>query len=395
MIEGLPAEMISVITRWERTVKVTTFLEGEEVSHSVDPFGISDLSFTPIIAYFDPDYDDMALKLQSIVRGLIDSQRASDRRMMAMMAMFEQQAGAGLDYEVDALVDDEDAFTTGSGKPRLFQKNALAQGRAKDRDVRDIPPGAFQLHQLFDQQIPKSVGVNEEMTGFAQGGNPQIAGFLAKMRQQGGLVGLRDLYSNLAISTKTIGSKALKLYQQYPIEKVRRILNKEPSPQFSNSDFGKYDAVTAEGMITDTQRNLFYADLVHLKELGLRLQDPAPISWLTLLKNAPVTMKTELLQEAMQMEQQKQQQQQKIEQLTQTSQQLEIERVKGEILANRGIAEERRSQAVENQADAALNRAKTAAEIDDIGTSRAIELLQMAIQIEQIGQQDIKAESKS
>ncbi|KKL56439.1 hypothetical protein LCGC14_2245390, partial [marine sediment metagenome] len=117
--QGLPPEMLSVISRWTDTVEISTFLEGQETSNGIDLFGIGDLSFTPIIAYFDPDFDRMEMKLQSVVRGLVDSQRAADKRMMSMMAMFEQQVGAGLDYEEDALVDDEDAFTTGSGKPRL------------------------------------------------------------------------------------------------------------------------------------------------------------------------------------------------------------------------------------------------------------------------------------
>ena len=393
--DGIPSELISVFTRWEPTVEVTVFLEGKEVTHSVDPYGISDFSFTPVIAYFDPDFDRMEIKLQSVIRGLVDSQRAADKRMMSMMAMFEQQVGSGLDYEEDALVDDEDAFITGPGKPRQFRKDALTQGRARDRVTPDIPAGMFQLHDLFDRQMPKSLNINDELTGFGEGGNAQVAGFLAKLRMQGGLVGLEDLFDNLSWSRKTVGEKRLKLYQQYPLEKVKRVLDQEPSQEFVTGDFGKYDAATVEGIITDTQRNMFYNDLIQLKELGLKLQDPAPISWPMLMKNAPVAMKGELMKEVEQNEQKKQEAQQKQEQMQQQSRMLEMERVKGEILGNRGIAEERRAQAVENMSDAALNRAKTAAEIEDLATGRAIELLQQAIQIEQINQQNVEAKAKS
>lgn len=401
--DGVPPELLSVITRWVPTVEVTTILEGHEVNHGIDLFGIGDFSFTPIIAYFDPDYDRMEMKLQSVVRGLVDAQRAGDKRKMAMVAVFEQQIGAGLDYEEDALIDDEDAFLTGSGKPRLFKKDALQQNRAKDRVIPDIPTGMFQFEDLMDQKMIKTVGINEEMTGFAggkpggkPGGNPQVAGYLAKMRIAGGLIGLRGLFRNLALSEKTIGRKNLKLYQQYPIEKVRRILNQEPSQEFYNHDFGKYDAATVQGIITDTQKNMHYADLVQLVDILMRLKQPVPPFILSMLmKNAPIAGKPELLKQIQQYEQQKQKAEAEAKQRQDMMQALEIERVKGEIFANRGIAAEQRSQAVENITDAAYNRAKTMAEIQDMMQGRINEYFQLAIQLEGIKQQNQEVKAKS
>lgn len=401
-VDGIPPNLLSVYSRFEPTIEVTTLLEGTEVGRGIDLFGIGDFSFTPVIAYYDPDYDRMEDKLQSVVRGLVDQQRASDKRMMAMTAVFEQQIGAGLDYEEDALVDDEDAFLTGSGKPRLFSKDALAQNRAKDRIIPDIPAGMFQFEDLTSRKMAKSAGINEEMTGFAgnrsgkPGGNPQVAGFLAKLRMAGGLIGLRGLYKNLGLSKKVIGRKLLKLYQQYPLEKVRRILNQEPSPQFRSHDFGKYDAACVAGILTDTQKNMFYADLVQLVDLLMRLKQPVPPFMLSMLmKAAPIAGKPELLKQIEQYEQQKQQAEQEQRQKQDMMQQLEIERVKGEILANRGIAEAQRAKAVEDISDAAYNRAKTAAEIQDLMQGRINEYFQLAIQLEGIKQQNIEVKAKS
>ena len=395
-VDGIPSELLSVIKQWEPTVEVTTILEGQEVNHGIDTFGIGDFSFTPIIAYYDPDYDRMEMKLQSVVRGLVDAQRAGDKRKMAMVAVFDQQIGAGLDYEEDALVDDEDAFLTGSGKPRLFKKDALAQNRPTDRVIPDIPQGMFQFEDLMDTRMMKSAGINEEMTGAAQGGNPQIAGYLAKLRMMGGLIGLKGLFRNLALSEKTIGGKLQKLYQQYPVEKVRRILNQEPSQEFYNHEFGKYDTATVQGVITDTQKNMFYADLVQLCELAARLKQPLPPGICTmLLKNAPIAGKPKLLKIIQEYEQQQAQAAQEQKQKQDMMQQLEIERVKGEIFANRGIAEAQRAKAVEDISDAAYNRAKTAAEIEDLMVGRRNELFSLAIQLEQIKQQNTEVKAKS
>jgi len=151
--ENIPPNLISVYSRWEPTVEVTVILEGHEVSHGIDLFGIGDFSFTPIIAYYDPDYDRMEMKLQSLVRGLVGAQRSGDKRMMAMTAVFEQQIGAGIDYEEDALVDDEDAFLTGSGKPRLFKKGAISGKKYQDRIIPDIPQGMFQYEDLSSKKM--------------------------------------------------------------------------------------------------------------------------------------------------------------------------------------------------------------------------------------------------
>lgn len=402
-VDGIPSNLLSVYTKWEPTVEVTVLLEGHEVSHGIDLFGIGDFSFTPIIAYYDPDYDRMEMKLQSVVRGLVDAQRASDKRMMAMTAVFEQQIGAGLDFEEDSLIDEEDAFLTGSGKPRQFKEGAISGNKYKDRIIPDIPAGMFQFEDLTSKKMYRSAGINEEMTGFAgsaaigkKGGNPQVAGYLAKLRMAGGLIGLRGLFKNLALSKKVIGGKTLKLMQQYPLDKVRRILNQEPSPQFQNHDFGKYDAITVQGMITDTQKNMMYADLVQLVEMLMRLKQPVPPFMMSMLmKNAPIAGKPEILKQIQQFEQQQAQAAQEQKQKQDMMQQLEIERVKGEIFANRGIAEAQRAKAVEDISDAAYNRAKTAAEIQDLMQGRINEYFQLAIQLEGIKQQNLEVKAKS
>lgn len=398
--QGIPAELLSVITRWEPSVEVTVILEGQEVSHGLDLFGIGDFSFTPIIAYYDPDYDSMEMKLQSVVRGLVDQQRASDKRMMAMTAMYEQQIGAGLDYEEDALIDDEDAFLTGSGKPRLFKKGAITQGAYKDRVIPDIPQGMFQFEDLISRKKFRSVGINEEMIGFSgggqKGGNPQIAGFLAKLRMAGGLIGLKGLFSNLGLSKKVIGGKLLKLYQQYPLEKVQRILNQEPSPQFKDREFGKYDCATVQGIETETQKNMHYADLVQLIEMLMRLKQPVPPFMLSMLmKSAPIAGKPELLKQIEQYEQQQSKQAQEQKQKQDFMMNLEIERTKGEIVANRGIAAAQQAKAIEDISDAAYNRAKTAAEIKDMMQGQINKYFELAIQLEGIKQQNQEVTAKS
>jgi hypothetical protein len=275
---GIPPNLVSVVERWEPTVEVTTYLENEEVSHAVDPFGLDDFSFIPMIAYFDPDQQHSNEQLQSIIHGLISSQRVSDKKMMSMISWIEQQIGAGVDYEQGALLDDRDAFKTGSGSPRVFTKDALAENRAKDRVVPEIPTGLFKLWDTLTDLMPKLANVNLDMFGLPPGkGNVRISGGLAKLRMAAGLIGIRDLFDNREVSVKMLGKKINRLVQQYPPSKIRRITNQEPTKAFFTRLFGKYDVAVSEGILGDTQRAINYAELLGLMEVGAQMQNPPPM----------------------------------------------------------------------------------------------------------------------
>ena len=391
-------ELIKVEKRWTPTVEVLSYLEGREMEHEINLFGIDDFSFTPIIAYFDPEYDLMEDKLQSVIHGLIDSQRADDKRMTSMTALFDMQIGAGVDYEDGTFVDEDDAFKTGSGSPRKLTEGALsnpAGPKFKDRAIPDIPQGMFALHDIFERGIPKMAGINEEMAGQVSNNKLQMAGVLAKMRAGAGLVGLRGLFDNLEQSVACIGTKMLKLLQQYPSEKVKRILNEEPTPNFYTKDFGKYDCVASEGVLTDTQMNESYMELLNLKELGGKLGDPAPITWKMLLSRIKMVDKSMVVQEIDSMEKQKAKRDQMMQKIQMQLQQLAVQKEQGEIASDRGMAEERRTQATENSTGAALDRVKTMQQIQDLKNAPILELAKMAVELEKITQQNKTAEAKS
>jgi len=398
---GMPASLISVISRHYDTVDVTSYLEGQEVMTSRDPYGIGDFSFTPVIAYFNPDHDRMEIKVQSIVRSLVDSQRASDSRMMSMTSVFDQQAGVGVDAEEGAFVDDEDLFATEPGRSRLLTKDAIAQNRYKDRVINDIPAGMFQLHDMFNKMMPLMVNVNEDMFGQAPKGNMQIAGFLSKLRVGMGVIGQQGLFHNLGLSDKIIAGKVLKLIQQYPLDKVRRIISQQPAPSFYNKEFGKYDSVAAEAMLSDTQRNQAYAELVALKQLGTKVGDPFPAPWSIIIKHMPLESKAkqDLIKQIEQTEQQAQQQQAKQQQTQDMMQQLAIQQAQAQMLENRAQAEERRTQSVENTTGAALDRVNTMVKTQSLQQETRIkpimELLNFTLELEKIKQQNVSAEAKS
>ena len=383
--QGIPPELISTITRRKETVEVSAFLNSEHFNTELDPFGLEDFSFTPIWCYYDPEYDRFDWKLQGFVRGLKEIQRAESKRIIAEIAYHENSIASGLDFEKGTLVDLEDAFATGH-QPRQFVGGAISGNKTRDR----VPPppraGNLELHKVLEDAMSKTVGITPEMLGELPSGKAdQISGLLAQIRIGAGLVGTRGLFDDLSTSQNIIGGKVQKLTQQYPIEKVKRILGREPSPAFQSKDFGKFDSVVAETAMTDTQRNTRYQELLSMKEKGASMNDPAPITWADLIEVAPMEMNTELLQKMQQREERAIQQRQQQAQQQAQIQQITIELLSSQAEQSRAKAAETPSVIVKNLTTAELNEAKSAgAEIKAEGDIANF-LLQQAVEVGKMG----------
>jgi hypothetical protein len=390
---GLSGEQISTFTRRDATVDVTSFVNGVEMKYSQDPFGIGDFSFTPIIGVFDPEYDQMDVKLQGIVRRLVPLQKVSTKRIMAMLAWFDQQIGSGTDAEVGAFIDPEDMYKAGPGQSRLLAEGALANGRIRERTIADLPSGFLATHQIINELAPQIVNLNEDMFGSPQK-DTELYGVVQQMRIGMGLIGNRALFDNLSCSQKSIGKKVLKLIQQWPAIKVQRTLNQQPSPAFYEGSFGKYDCNVSEGLMTNTQRQTFYSEMIQLKKMGAELQDPAPITWKNIIKFAPVQVGEELEREIAEIEKQQEQAKARQEQISQILQKMAISQQQSEIQNTQMDTQQKQSQIIENTADTALQRARTMGELKSLEVENQMKLLNAAIELEKLRVRKIEVGAK-
>lgn len=382
---GVPAELVSTITRTAPTVKVSAFLDGKHVATEIDPFGIGDYSATPIQCFYDPEYDQMKWKLQGMVRSLKNIQRAESKRIIASVAWYENSVANGLDFEENTLVDPEDAFKTGIG-PRMFKKDALTQNRAHDRVTPPIPGGMLELHQILTDLMPKTVNVNPDMMGLPPDATRAvISGLLSELRIGSGMVGLRGLFDDLSLSQNVIGNKLLKLYQKYPMEKVIRMLGRQPSKNFYEQRTADFDAATAEGPLTDTQMNTQYQEMLSLMEIGAKIGKPFPAEWSDVLKLGTLQSSEKLLEAIAQREKAAAEQQKRQAQQQNQLQDLTIQALQAQTAEDAAQAQERRTEAVSNLASAGLDRVETVAKIDALGRKSIEGLLKQAVAIEKIG----------
>lgn len=364
------------------TTKLAIVVDGQVMYDGPNPMGIDRYPFIPFLGYYEPEIPYFPWRVQGVVRNLRDSQFLYNRRKIIELDILESQVTSGFKYKVDSLVNPKDIYLQGEGKGIAIKKTGEMTDVEKIMPP-DIPASMIQLSQLLGEEISQISGVNEELLGSA---DDDKAGVLSMLRQGAGLTTLQILFDQLDDSVKLMGRVMLDLAQKnFTAAKVKRITGEEPTPQFYDQAFGKYDVEIEEGLNTSTQRQLRFAQLLQLRETGI------PVSGVDLVEAATIQDKEKLMENIAKAEQQQQQlaQQQAQIQMMMIQKQAEnydaqalansglgIERI-SRVQENRALAVERRAEAIKDQQTAALNMAKTAKEIEDLDEVQLDRLLRL------------------
>jgi len=247
-----------------------------------------------------------------------------------------------------------------------------------------IPASMIQLSEILGKEISEISGVNEELLGSAM---DDKSGVLSMLRQGAGLTTLHNLFDQLDQSQKLLGKLMIDLIQAtFMPGKVKRIIEQEPSPQFYNKAFGKYDAVVEEGFNTSTQRQMQFAQLLQLREVGVQIPDDVLVEACTLQEKKKLVEAIQAQQQAAQQLQQQQMQAQMQEQQARTElaqaravadQGLGMERV-SRIEENHALAEERRAEAKKDEEIGLLNLVRALKEIDGIDIEHIEKLMTLS-----------------
>jgi hypothetical protein len=363
---------------WKETVRFSAFVNGRCVHKGPDPNKIDDYPHVLMAGFWYPEYDDYSTKLQGEVRPLRDPQREVSKRISKILDIIDSQVSTGMLAEENALVNPDDIHATGQGKGIWLKEGAMA--KVQERQMGDIPQGLFQLNHDLQSLINDIGCVNDSMFGNDEI-SAQMSGYLMALRTGAGLVALQDLFDNRRFALKQLAFKLVKLVQKnYSPQKVFRIINEQPAPNFYSEDLAQYDCTPQEGILTETQQQTFYTELLNLKSLGFAIPEEV------IIEAAPVQFKQKIKEAIIQA-----QRQQQAAQAEEMKEKQLIDQMRGaKIAADLGRAAERESQVEENRAGAALDRIKTAKEIEQFGYDRLMGLLDRVIAIETASRKEAK-----
>lgn len=364
---------IDVLRQQIPTVRLGIVVQGRVMYDGPHPMGIDRYPFVPVFCYFNPDMPYFPWRIQGIVRGLRDAQYLYNRRKVIELDILESQVNSGMKFKEDSLVNPKDIYLQGQGRGIALKREADMN------DVQTIPPPAvpstmIQLSEILGREIQEISGVNEELLGSADDDKP---GILSMLRQGAGLTTLQILYDQLDSSQKLLGRLMLELMQaNFTPGKVERIIEERPSDEFYNKNFGKYDATVEEGLNTSTQRQLQFAQLLHLREMGI------PVPTAILVETSTLTNKEQLVEAIAQEEQQQSQMQQQQSQMQIELLKAQIEKLQASAVADSGLGIERASRVQENKALAVERRAEAEkdlhlADLDQVKALKELESLDL------------------
>ncbi len=375
---------VTLIDQEIPTVRLAIVVQGKVMYHGPNPMGIDQYPFVPVLAYYNPQMPYFPWRIQGVVRGLRDPQFLYNRRKIIELDILESQVNSGWIYKENALVNPLDVFNvTGQGKG-IALKDEAQMTDVQQIVAPQIPPTMIELSRILGQEIQEISGVNEELLGSA---TDDKAGILSMLRQGAGLTTLQILFDQLDRSQKLLGRLIIDLIQaNFTPGKVKRILEEEPSPQFYNKAFGRYDAAVEEGMNTTTQKQMYFAQLLQLRETGIPIPDDALIEAATLQDKKKLLESMEAAKQQQMQMQQMQMQAALEEQKARThlanarataDEGLGVERL-SRVEENRALAVERRAAAVKDHDQGLLNLVKALKEIDTIDLQHIEKLLTLS-----------------
>lgn len=385
----------------KRTVRKAIVIQGKVFYNDIDPIGIDEYPIVPMFAYFNPALDDYSLKVQGVIRLLRDAQYIFNKQLMAQLKIISSQSNSGYVAKKGSVTNPEELYDPEDGKV-IWMNDDISN--LQKLPAGEIPVTLVQLTQSIEDMIPRIAGINKETLGSAV---DDKAGILEMIRMGAGKTNLEKLFDQLDFAQKLLGNKFVKVIQRnFTPGKIEKIINEEPTQEFYNKSFGRYDVAIEEGLNTTTQRQQQFAQMMYLKEAGYQMPLKAVLE-ATTLQN-----KGEIIEAIQKEEQQAQQQEQEQKQLEMLRLQAQIKGINSEATANEGLgierlsrvrenealAVERRASAVESRDNALLDRVKALKELEGMDIVNLQKTLQFLIEMQQqqqaMGQQQTQVEEQ-
>ena len=381
------------------TTRRSTVLNGVLVVDEPNPLGLDDYPIVPVAAYFTAQSNSLMNRIQGIVRGARDPQFLFNKFLISTMDTIDAQPHSGFIAKEDSVINPKALHKTGPGQVIWRKKHTTLEDIQKI-EAPNPPVAQMQMTEVLQKLMIDTTGANETNLGLS---DDKVAGILNMLNQRSGLTTLNSLFDNLDKAMKYFGKIRMGIIQnKFLPEKIRRILNEEPSEQFYDRAFGKYDCVVEDGYDTSTQRQLAFAQALKLKEV---LGDAIPGSYL--IDKSTMQDKNDLMQMVQKQEQMAAQQAQQQAQMAMQEQRAAMNMAQAQanyqnagatertsrIYENMALMDEREAEALKDREQAVLNKMKAMAELENISMDKIEKYVRIAQLIKQMDESDMQQRS--
>lgn len=299
---------LEMITGQKRLIKKHVLINDHYITTEENEFGLDEYPFVPFFGIFEKAALTYPLKMQSLVRLMSEPQKLFNKMMSYSLNMMGSQINSGWKFKTGALANDKAIADSGLSK-FIPVNDDYNLSDVEKISPSEIPASCFELIKLLENFPTLMLGINEASFGISESGNE--SGILMQLRQGAALNSLQELFDNLRYAQKALSIKLLKMSQTWTPSKLTQILGEPPTQEYYSKNFLKCDISVQESMLTDTQRQMYFTQLVDLYRLTSTSPQGSPITPMMLVEACPIQGGSKLIEEIKQnMEQQAQGQQQ-------------------------------------------------------------------------------------
>ncbi len=260
-------------------------------------------------------------------------------------------------------------------------------------EIRPPSPVMIQMEDMLEKITHRITGVNEELLGSAV---DDKAGVLSMLRQGAGLTTLQKLFDQMDESQKLCGDIILEIIQKnWTFNKVKAVIGEDPSPEFDNKAFSKYGCKVVQGVLTESQHQLEFQQLLHLYELT---GGSNPVILNRAIEVSTIQEKDKLLEKMAEVQKAQDEQEAQMKQLQMQQMQVDNETKlayarsqdglaherEAKIQTDRAVAEDKLSRAEQEDTASLLNLVKTIKELQSIDTTNLLSKINVLHSINEI-----------
>ena len=373
-------------------IELKIFVDDELVWSGDNPMGIRDYNYTWVHGMWCAECPRTELKLQAFVRGQRDPQRMYNRKINQAMDIIESQIQGVRMTRSKYLMNPGDAYLSGQGINLQLNENAPDEMQLREIFAQipasEVPQSVFTMLQIIDKDQTESGGLNQEIFG-TDDKDVEVSGVLHAYRTGKALTAQGWMFQNLRAAKRDFGRKQVQIVQlNYDPQRIRKILNEEPAQGFYDDDLSRFDCAPTEGLLTDSQQNMYYQEL---KDLLKTFPDEfrGIITPDMLVKASPMQFKTPTLQAIQRAVRTRQQ----LQQAQMQSQQATDKLTQGLTAVQISQAQENMADAQEKRSEIPLNRMKTLAQAQKIQAEPLVALIKEQVRL-QIAQEKTNASQK-
>jgi len=307
-----------------------------------NPMGFDTSPCVPYFWNYDPHINYYDLRVRSLIRTMRDPQFLFNYKIITNNDIASATINSGYKRKVGAVANEDNLKKANNGYDILINPGYELTDCEKIIPTA-VPESDLALGQQMADLIFKTSGIDLE--SWSGQDDKQSSSLTLLIKQAANLMVFQKYFDQWDFSDKLLGELLLKIVlNNWNAEKVKLIINEEPSPYFYSKIYSTFQTIVEESDLTPTQQNLQAQQMLEINErFGREVFPPSMI-----IPKLNITGKGEIIPFLEQQEQQQQAVQEEATNIQHAFEEAKLKELYSKAMANIGRAREDNSRSESN-----------------------------------------------